>query len=203
MNFDEENRKDWIHIHQQIFPLGIPLHCEWKDRSTIINIINAIGSKDNSNHMFYPTGGGMDVESAKPSNEEGCIELFTGLHDVFKPTRMLFESFDDPMWNYFRLELSEMEPFESGSERGSEMVTEVEEGKYISGRYWDQGEYMGEPLPKTARPVTRHLRGSFVIFAKASFYNRHSSTYDARHNKMSAEEFRRYLENVMQHGWKD
>src|SRR5688500_16943356 len=104
MEFFQENRNDWINIHERIFPLGIPQKCEWIDLQSIASILDTIGSTDNSNHMFYPTGGGLDIESAKLSNEKGCIEIFTGITDIIKPKRLLFESFDDPIWNYFRIE---------------------------------------------------------------------------------------------------
>ncbi|WP_143960188.1 hypothetical protein [Litoribacter populi] len=42
--------------------------------------------------------------------------------------------------------------------------------------------------------VTRWFRGSFVIFCKRSIYNRNPSTYDGRHNKMTTDEFRDYIQ---------
>jgi len=205
MSFYEQNIKDWIQIHKEIFPVGIPKHCEWTNLDEIISILNIIGSKEQSNHMFYPTGGGLDVKSASTSTERNCIEIFTGLTDIIKPKKLIFESFENPIWNYFRIETSELDS--SGVYKDynypSEEVTELSEGNYISRSYWDEGEYNGEKLPKSARVVTRHLKGTFVIFAKSSYYNRHSSTYDARHNKMNSEEFRVYIEKVINNGWQD
>ena len=54
------------------------------------------------------------------------------------------------------------------------------------------------PLPKNYRTVYRYLKGSFVIFAKTSIYNEIIGTYDARHSKMTAEEFRKYILNLRQ-----
>ncbi len=203
MDFYEKNRQSWIDIQNKIFPTDIPKNCEWTNLDDIINVLNVIGSINNSNHMFYPTGGGLDVKSSKKSTESNCIEIFTGLTDILKPKRLLFESFDDPIWNYFRIETSELEPTGVYKEKDypSEELTEIETGKYINRSYWDEGEYQGQKLPKTARVLTRHLKGSFVIFAKSSYYNRNSSTYDARHNKMSAEEFRAYIEKTIKNGW--
>lgn len=203
MDFYENNRQSWIEIQNKIFPTGIPKNCEWTNLDDIVNVLNIIGSVDNSNHMFYPTGGGLDVESSKKSSESNCIEIFTGLTDILKPKRLLFESFDDPIWNYFRIETSELEPTGIYKEKDypSEELTEIETGKYVNRSYWDEGEYQGQKLPKSARVLTRHLKGSFVIFAKSSHYNRNSSTYDARHNKMTAEEFRTYIEKTIKNGW--
>jgi hypothetical protein len=201
MDFYEKNRQAWIDIQNKIFPNGIPEHCQWTKLEHIISVLNTIGSV--ATHMFYPTGGGLDVKSSKLSIENNCIEIFTGLTDILKPTQLLFESFDDPIWNYFRIETSELQP--SGVYQNqnylSEDLTEIETGKYVNRSYWDEGEYQGQKLPKTARVLTRHLKGSFVIFATASYYNRKSSTYDARHNKMMAEEFRTYIEKIIKNGW--
>lgn len=203
MDFYEKNRQNWIDIQSRIFPIGIPTHCAWTRIEDIVSILNTIGSVDNLNHWFYPTGGGMDIKSSQLSVEPNCIEIFTGLTDILKPKCMTFESFSDPIWNYFRIETQELEP--SGvykdKEYPSEELTEIESGKYVDRSYWDEGEYEGEKLPKTARVLTRHLKGSFVIFAKSSHYNRNSSTYDARHNKMTSEEFRVYIENIINNGW--
>lgn len=203
MDFYAKNRQDWITILNKIFPNGVPKYCEWNKIEDIIAVLNVIGSIPSSNHIFYPSGGGMDIESSQKSIENGCIEIFTGLTDILKPKALLFYSFDDPIWNYFRIETYELEPsgvYELG-DYPSEEVTDLGEGQYISRIYWDEGEYQEEKLPNTARVLTRYFKGSFVIFAKSSHYNRHSSTYDARHNKMSSDEFKAYIEKTIKNGW--
>jgi serine/threonine-protein kinase len=40
----------------------------------------------------------------------------------------------------------------------------------------------------------RYLNGAFVIIAKTSIYNSDPATYDARHNEMTGEQFRQYIE---------
>jgi len=203
MEFNEKNKQDWKAIQEKIFPIGIPKQCEWVDINDITSILNIISSIDNSNHMFYPTGGGIDIKSSSKSVEKNCIEIFSGMTDVLKPKRLLFESFDEPIWNYFRLEALELEATDIYEENMCQIeeLIEIEPGKYISKSYWEEGKYNDEKLPKTARVVTRILKGDFVIFAKSSHYNRHSNTYDARHNNMSSEVFRLYIEKVMKDGW--
>lgn len=205
MNFYEQNLEDWNQIQKKIFPIAVPKHCEWTRLHEIISILNLIGSKEQSNHMFYPTGGGLDIKSANVSVEHNCIEIFTGLTNIIKPKELIFESFKDPAWNYFRIETSELNlsGVYEDYDYPNEELTELSEGNYISRSYWDEGEYNGEKLPKSARVVIRQLKGSFVIFAKASYYNRHSATYDARHNKMNSIEFRNYIENTINNGWED
>ena len=202
MDFDEKNKKDWVNILSEIFPTGVPNSSEWTDLPTIVKMLKTIGSIDNSNHMFYPTGGGLDIEDANLSVETGCIEIDTGgLIDIVKPKRLIFNSFNaEPQWSYFRLETFELLPSgvygknENSEEFSDEEVTELERGHYISRTYWDQGVYQGMKLPSTARVVTRHFRGSFVIFQKTSTYNRTISTYDGRHNKMSDTQFRDHIQ---------
>jgi serine/threonine-protein kinase len=203
MDFLEQNKKDWIEIQDKIFPKGLPERCEWTDRNEIVNVLKIIGSIRNSNHMFFPRGGGLDVEGANISSEENCIEIDTGgLYDILKPSRLIFHSFKaEHQWNYFRLETLELKPFSIYEEKdySDEELCELSPGNYISRTYWDAGEYQGQELPSTARVVTRHFRGSFVIFQKTSIYNHNSRTYDGRHNKMTDEEFRKYIQDVITH----
>lgn len=112
MDFYERNRQVWIDIQNKIFPNGIPKHCEWTELEGIISVLNTIGSVKGSNHLFYPTGGGLDIKSSELSSEKNCIEIFCGPGhtEVLKPKRFLFESFADPIWNYFRIETSELKP---------------------------------------------------------------------------------------------
>lgn len=220
MDFIERNKKDWIEIQEKIFHTGLPERKEWNNRNEIVNVLKIIGSIRNSNHMFFPRGGGLDVEGADISVEDNCIEINTGgLIEILKPSRLIFHSFNaDPQWNYFRIETLNLEPSgiyedkdysdeenESSPEENlsnfysDEELCELSPGVYISSIYWDEGEYDGEKLPTSARVVTRHFKGSFVIFQKTSIYNRNSSTYDGRHNKMTDEEFRNYIQYTINH----
>jgi len=203
MDFSERNKKDWIEIQEKIFPTGLPERCEWTDRNEIVNVLKAIGSVRNSNHMFYPRGGGLDVEGANISVEENCIEIDTGgLIDILKPARLIFHSFKaEHQWNYFRLETVELKPsgVYEAKDYSDEELCELSPENYVSRVYWDEGEYRGEKLPTSARVVTRHFKGSFVIFQKTSIYNKNSRTYDGRHNKMTDDEFRNYIQSAINH----
>ena len=78
-------------------------------------------------------------------------------------------------------------------------MTEDVSGHYISWKCGNYGYYEDSTsLPKDYRIVYRYLSGSFVIFAKTSIYNDISGTYDARHSKMTAEEFKKYILNLRQ-----
>ncbi len=192
----KENEK-WLEIQKKIFPLGIPNSCTWTGINEISNILNLIGEYKNTNHMFYPTEGGMDLEGSELSNLKDLVGLYVGGSsvDLVKPKSLIFESFPDYNWNYFRLEILGQEPSGVYEKVGiSEELVELMTNKYIDRSYWDSGEYGGEKLPNTARLITRYLKDcSFVIFSKYLVYNAINETYDARHNKMSAKEFREYI----------
>jgi hypothetical protein len=64
---------------------------------------------------------------------------------------------------------------------------------------WDHGEINGEQLSDSARRVQRYLRGSFVFFSTTSIYNQVPDTYDARHNEMTEDQFRQYIERSANH----
>lgn len=198
-NKDLETRNpiEWQEIQSQLFPSAMPQRVIWENPKDIAYILNLIGSIAALNHMFYPSGGGMDLEGAKLGLEPNTIELIVDLRSVelIKPQRLIFENFNsDTQWNYFRLETDFLEPTGIGGVyRGSEELVEIEPLHYIDRVYWDEGRYDGEELPSTARLVNRFMEGNFVLFAKKSFYNHAPSTYDGRHNKMTTDEFREYI----------
>lgn len=196
----------WTDILEGLFPAGIPESAKWEDVGAMSHVLNLVGSKAQSNHMFYPSGGGMDLLGAFPFNEEpGCLALKVTDRsvEVVKPTALLFESFGpDLEWAYFRLECEPLSPtgvYKGPQVRGSEELVLVSSGVYAPRSAWDNDDYEGKPLPSTAQLVTRSVGGGpFVVFAKGSSYNlshgRGSDTYDARHAKMSAAAFRQYIE---------
>lgn len=197
-NFRIKNGKDWKSIHEKIFGSVIPKHYEWTGINDIVSVLNMIGGIANSNHMFFPDSGGLDLEGAKESYEDGCMELLVGISHVIRPKLLIFESIDEEYeWNYFRIETDYLKPSgvyeDVDAEDYSEEVCELSPLNYVDSYHWEQNEYDGEKLPPTARPLVRYFKGSLVIFKKSSIYNNNPSTYDARHNKMSAAEFRQYI----------
>ncbi len=198
-SWEERNPLEWIDVQRRLFPVIRPERAIWTDIDDIVQILSLLGERTGLNHLFFPSGGGMDLTGAIRSDvEPGCIELDTeGQTVVLRPARLLFESFGtDAQWDYFRLEAAPLDPSGVYDEAGlglDEEVTEIPDVGYVERWHWDENEYEEKSLPEGSRVVSRYFGGAFVIFQKTSFYNRISATYDARHNKMSADEFREYM----------
>ncbi len=166
------NDQDWKNIHHSIFGENIPHHYEWNTRDEIIRVLNAIGKVKDSNHIFFPSGGGMDLEGAIFSHEKDCIELNAGVPCVLKPCKLVFESIDsDFNWDYFRVEISRLRP--SGvyenyhADANEEEVLELSPLNYIKWHHWYDKEYQGREIPDSAREVFRILKAPW------SFSKRH------------------------------
>lgn len=207
--FRQRNLKEWKNFLLNLFANKIPQSKTWNNKTEIIKILNTIGEKPNLTHLFFPNGGGLDLTGAKNSAEDNCIELlFDRLAYIVKPDYLSFEYFGDEYeWAYFRLETLELKPSGIYKELiyNFEELTELNPKNYVDRYIWDQGfiEYDEngdeKPLPKTARVITRLFNGALVIFAKGSIYNRTNESYDAWHNKMEPAEFRKHIEDAIEH----
>lgn len=195
LTYRESNLRAWDNVLQEIFPNIVPQTCLWKQIDDIVSILNVIGRYPDSNHTFMPDGGGLDLRGAQAAVELECIELiYDHSWDIVKPQGLYFESFGfDKQWPYFRLETGGLRPIESEGNEICGEVTDLGTGNYVNAAFWDLNEYEGKPLPQGSRRVARYFQGAFVIFGKGSVYNRLNSTYDARHNQMTREEFRTYI----------
>lgn len=203
LNGDLHSRvtREWVELHNIIFPTGTPRQVSWTNIDSICSVLNEVAKVENLNHMFYPDGGGMDLTGVYRAAEKGMIALstaFSASAELVKPKELFYESFNyGHQWNYFRLELETIEPIVE-SHRYAEHLLEIEPGRYVERQYWEEREYEGHPLPSCARPVGRYTGGVFVIFSKRSIYNTVGGAldaYDGRHNGMSADEFREYIES--------
>jgi serine/threonine protein kinase len=199
-DFKRSNLSQWRYIQERLFVKAIPKVASWEDIDDIITVLNLLGSMPNLNHMFIPSGGGQDLNNAERAAEVGCIRLKCGGgYYIIKPKRLIVESIDkDFMWSYFRLELDNLNPiFSTEDNQMRELLTEDLPGHYISWKNGNYGYYDdGSKLPDDFKLVDRFLQGSFVFFSKASIYNDIAGTYDARHNKMDAEGYRAYIEQM-------
>lgn len=205
-NFYQRNDLDWKTVQFKLFPSNLPSYAEWTDLQTICNILNIVGGIRALNHMFFDSGGGLDLEGAKLSNESGLIELNCGLTYLAKPIKLSFCSFSaDYEWNYFYLELDKIAPIYPSYSNTEELI-ELEPTHY---KPYDYIEYYYEkyddgytPKPKNYRSIARLTGGNLVIFRKTSSYNLTPSTYDGRHGKMGATKFREYIKQLIDIGYK-
>ena len=191
--------RDWQHLSHRIFNGNVPESVVYKDREIIVNILNEISLSQAYNHMFIPSGGGLDLNKAEISKEEDCIRVFaTGCWFVIKPKALHFESFSDAKWTYFLLETDPQAPvLSSTTSEWDEFVVEDKPGHYVDGTDACYGVYdydSGIELPEGWRSVCRALKGSFLFVMKRGYYNQVSATYDGRHSSCSAEDFRKLIE---------
>lgn len=201
-SFRKRNPLEWKSAQLKLFPLSVPRRAEWNDLGEIVRVLKTLGHKTNLNHLFFPSGGGLDLNDALQSAiEPGCIELVTdGLANLCRPSLLTFEGFSESFaWSYLRLDCGELGPsgvYEDLGNAQYEEVTDLGDGHYVDRYFGDEGEYAGERLPRRARTLSRYFGGAFLIVQKTSVYNKISATYDARHSKMSRDQFREYMDNL-------
>jgi serine/threonine-protein kinase len=70
-NFGARNLTEWLEVQNILFPMGSPAHAEWTNKEDIINILSIIAERKSLNHMFYPSGGGMDLKGVESAGEPG------------------------------------------------------------------------------------------------------------------------------------
>ena len=200
-DFREESLALWGAALGSIFPDGIPASAKWTDLASIASVLNKVGTKPDSNHMFFPTGGGLDLDGASVLEEEpDNLALKTGerVREVVRPTVLLFESFGAEIeWAYFRLECESFPRTDvyEGSEGKNEEVVLLPGGEYAPRSAWDEDEYRGLRLSKSALLLVRETSGGpIVVFSKGSTYNLGKpDAYSGRHAKVSAEQFRDFI----------
>lgn len=203
-DIDKAQASDWNFLNKQLFGNNPPESSAWKNINKIVEVLNIIGKTPAYNHMLLHNGGGLDFSFAKVADEENCIKLYDtlGFCYVVKPKILYFEGFENNYrWNYFLLEFEELDPvLTTEGNRDSEWLIEDFPAHYVSDEYAQYGVYdyeTGMPLPKGFQKVRRFIRGKFLIVMKKGPYNGISGTYDGRHGDCSANEFRKYIEQLL------
>lgn len=186
--FQQLSQNAWTTVLHRVFGPNIPNTAQWTNLQDIIQVLNDVGSVKKSNHTFCPGGGGFDLREASTSVEPGCIEMDFGVTCICKPRSLDWVLVGNDIFrSYFRLELDQLQPSGVYPSNGGteEEVTDMGNGRYNDRSVWDQGQGV--------RPISRQFSGSYVIFCKASNYNQDSSTYDGRHNIMTAVQFEQLI----------
>ena len=202
-DFHSQNRRQWLTLQNKLFPGSLPQRASWERLEDIMHVLQAVSGEKNLNHLFFPTGGGLDLHGVKLSHELGCLELDLVRPHIVKPKRLVFESFaSDPEWNYFYLELDTLARATVTDDDGQGLFKDNDEelselsplAYYPFAVLNDRDKYEHKYfIAEEARHIRRWLKGSMVVFCKRSTYNLSTDTYDGRHNKMTVEEFRAYI----------
>lgn len=184
----------------------------WTELDDIVEVLGHI-ARQNLNHCFLPTGGGLDLDGIAKSLEDGCIELHWDpkVVSVIKPKSLSFVGFTGfPSMSYFRIETNILQAISEEIDTSlvmDEELAEIHPLNYqprwvIDAGYYTHDESGDEvPNPSGTRLVTRYFKGSFVIFAKGSPYNNRLSGrydgYNAQHNKMTPAQFRDFVASII------
>ena len=202
-DYDASQASDWNFLNTQLFGQAPADSSSWSNRNVIVDVLNIVGKTPAYNHMFFHDKGGMDFLSAQIAAEDGCIKLYDtqGICRLVKPKKLYFEGFgDNYRWNYFLLELDNLEPVDKSCVLDEEYLVEDRPAHYVSGRYVQYGVYdydEGTPLPDGYEVLLRYIKGQFLIVMKFGPYNKINSTYDGRHGDCSPEVFRTYISKLI------
>lgn len=202
-NPNECQKREWAFIQTRIFGNFAPNHTVFKDPKKIIDVLNILANSSALNHMMFSGGGGLDFTGAELAHEEGFIYIFCGsfIH-VLKPKALYLETFNDSRWNYYRLEAEVVEPIEGLPmyRSGEQELIEDFPAHYVDASCYSYGVYdyeSGTPLPPEAKLVLRYTKGTFLFIMKTCTYNHIHGTYDGRHGEMSNDEFRDYIQSLI------
>lgn len=205
VDFDKSQSSDWKFLTKQLFGKNVPVSSAWRDIDIIIDVLNIIGNTPAYNHMLLSDRGGTDFAYAKRAPEENCIYIYdvNDLCYLVKPKALYYEGFSkDYRWSYFRLDLKKLSPIiDRYDSLEFEYLVEDTPGHYVDASSFQYGVYdydSGEPLPESAHDLKRYLDGTFLFAMKNGPYNGITGTYDGRHGMVSNNEFREYIEKLME-----
>lgn len=190
---------DWDFLTKIIFGNFVPQTASFVNANDIYTILSAISNSPAANHMFFAGKGGTDLVKVEKAPEKDCFALIVQPYEriIIKPKCLFYYSFEDIRWNFFLIELVDLEPVVGDNcTQYMEEVTEDYPGHYVSSLDSVYGVYdydSGEPLPPGYRTVSRCLHEKLLITMKSGPYNHIQSVYDGRHGNYSSDVFYKYL----------
>ncbi|MCH5458260.1 protein kinase domain-containing protein [Bacillus cereus] len=205
-NEREAHKSLWRFIEQTVVQQKNPSTVIWRDKIQVVEILKQLTIL-NFNHTFIHSGGGMDLIDIKLLEEIEkdmvMIDFGYGRGHVFKVKKLIWElPNEDPAFSYFRLEFDKIDPIypkvveeleNSGkNQEFGDYDKIVSENLIVNNNGEYENYYEDDEIAHFS--VTRWFDGSFLIVPKGSIYNFIHSTYDGRHSKFNADEFREYME---------
>lgn len=217
--YRDQTSQEWSETIDAVAGASLPASRVWTDLYEIIDALEPFMGTGR-NHGYFPTGGGHDFSTVRPSSEADCIELAVGeLAYIMRPRRLRLERIPPRLSESFLfLELRDLprvypldeDEEEDGNDpalsrwqrrrRESEELVDLGGGDYVEREVWDRGylDYDDEPLSARARLVQRLLRGNVMIVCKASIWNRIPQTYNGMHDQMGPDRVRREIERGLE-----
>lgn len=204
--YQERLMNSWRAAIRGTFGEQPPKSRTWADGYDVVDVLK--GFMD-ANYSFLPPNGHLPLMGVRHGNVDGQL-LFdlseTGECEAY-PARVHFEYIENsPENSFFLIDLRTVSPtgiYESVGE--TEQVLRVE-GEYENYGLLDQGIWRYDEngdeiyLPEDTKTVLRLLSGKLLIVCKAGLWNHDSSTWDGRHNHMSATDIRAAIERTIAAG---
>ena len=172
---------EWQFLKKRLF--NIPLQkCSWNTFNEIYNVLELVTRTPYLNHTFFPGRGGLYLNNVS-KYADNLIEFdFNGAPYIGKPKLLEFHSFDDSLFNYFYLELDNIEDFYEFPPKYKSFeisVCELSKEKFVEHWYLNyKGQnYNKISVPDSAREVVLLNKGVYVIFCQSSPYNIYDSQF--------------------------
>lgn len=109
-DFFKRSNADWSRALSNLISVGGPQRVIWEDLDDIVTVLSHAARYDQATHLFYPSGGGNDLEGVRRAGEPDCIEIHAATIAIVRPRRLLLEMFRGASeWNYLRLETGDLE----------------------------------------------------------------------------------------------
>lgn len=198
------SQSNWHFLLKRLFgEHNIPDQISWENIDVIKNVLQTVSLLPISSYLFFPEGGNLDFKGIEKTADQECLDLKTnfGIFRI-KPKSLSFEKFQVSVWNYFLLSLDEQEAKVGDRvDEYSEEVVEDVPGHYVSAKDFVYGVYdydTGKELPKDAKKISRYLKGKILLVLKLGPYNFIPQVSDGRHNNCTSEQFREYVNYLMQ-----
>jgi len=193
-----------------------PTEIKWTTFDSIVSVLDRIAQTHSLNHVFLPSGGGLDLEGVK-GYKNNLIELNFGYKRIVNPKGLYLRTYESAEFNHFYLETNPIEIFSDdglcvSENRYDDQYLKVTEDIYAELWNVNYPKCKGVDTKGLEEVIVSH-RGGYVFFPKMSFYNLdldkprykigsagyYFDPYSALHEKIgSANKFASFIEEVME-----